>query len=59
MARLVQNRIQRHWFIEQMSEAVLTQPGSVAEQARRLSRPISLQVHVALGQFYYHGFRRV
>src|SRR5438132_7475968 len=57
MARLVQNRIQRHWFIEQMSEAELAQLRSVAEQALALA-PNLRQVHVALGQFYYHGYRQ-
>src|SRR5213082_2992731 len=57
MARLVQNRIQRHWFIEQMSEAELAQLRSVAEQAVALA-PNLAQVHVALGQFYYHGYRQ-
>jgi TolB-like protein/Tfp pilus assembly protein PilF len=57
MARLVQNRIQRHWFIEQMSEAELAQMRSVAEQAVALA-PNLAQVHVALGQFYYHGHRQ-
>jgi TolB-like protein/Tfp pilus assembly protein PilF len=57
MARLVQNRIQRHWFIEQMSEAELAQVRSVAEQAVALA-PNLAQVHVALGQFYYHGYRQ-
>jgi len=57
MARLVQNRIQRHWFIEQMSEAELAQVRSVAERAVALA-PNLAQVHVALGQFYYHGHRQ-
>ncbi len=57
MARLVQNRIQRHWFIEQMSEAELAQLRSMAEQAVALA-PNLAQVHVALGQFYYHGHRQ-
>jgi TolB-like protein/Tfp pilus assembly protein PilF len=57
LARLVQNRIQRHWFIEQMSEAELGQLRSVAEQAVALA-PDLAQVHVALGQFYYHGYRQ-
>jgi TolB-like protein/Tfp pilus assembly protein PilF len=57
MARLVQNRIQRHWFNEQMSEAELAQLRSVAEQAVALA-PNLAQVHVALGQFYYHGYRQ-
>jgi TolB-like protein/Tfp pilus assembly protein PilF len=57
MARLVQNRIQRHWFIERMSEAELAQLRNVAEQAIALA-PNLAQVHVALGQFYYHGYRQ-
>src|SRR5437764_1011402 len=57
MARLVQNRIQRHWFIEQMSEAELAQLRSVAERAVALA-PNLAQVHVALGQCYYHGYRQ-
>jgi TolB-like protein/Tfp pilus assembly protein PilF len=57
MARLVQNRIQRHWFIEQMSEPELAQLRSMAEQAVALA-PNLAQVHVALGQFYYHGHRQ-
>ncbi len=57
MARLVQNRIQRHWFIERMSESELAQIRSMAEQAVALA-PDLAQVHVALGQFYYHGYRQ-
>src|SRR2546429_463271 len=57
MARLVQNRISYHWFVEQMSEAELTQVRSMAEQAGALA-PKLAEVHVALGQFYYHGYRQ-
>ena len=57
MARLVQNRIAYHWFVEQMSEAELAQVRSMAEQAVALA-PNLAQVHVALGQFYYHGYRQ-
>ena len=57
MARLVQNRIAYHWFVEQMSEAELTQVRNTAEQAVALA-PNLAQVHVALGQFYYHGYRQ-
>src|SRR5205085_4313508 len=57
MARLVQNRISYHWFVEQMSEAELTQVRSMAEHAVALA-PNLAQVHVALGQFYYHGYRQ-
>src|SRR5215211_6589754 len=57
MARFVQNRISYHWFVEQMSEAELAQLRSMAEQAVALA-PKLAQVHVALGQFYYHGHRQ-
>src|SRR5207237_3406987 len=57
MARLVQNRIQRHWFIEQLSEAELAQLRSMAERAVALA-PNLAQVHVVPGQFYYHGYRQ-
>jgi TolB-like protein/Tfp pilus assembly protein PilF/class 3 adenylate cyclase len=57
MARLVQNRIQRHWFIERMSEAQLGEVRSLAEQAVALA-PNLAQAHVALGHFYYHGYRK-
>src|SRR6266513_3027022 len=57
MARLGRNRISYHWFVEQMSEAELTQVRTMAEQAVALA-PNLAQVHVALGQFYYHGYRQ-
>ena len=57
MARLVENRMERHWFFEQMSEAELAQVRSVAEHALALA-PNLAEVHVALGDFYYHGYRQ-
>jgi len=57
MARLVEDRIQRHWFIEKMSEAELAEVRSVAEHALALA-PNLAEVHVALGHFYYHGYRQ-
>jgi serine/threonine-protein kinase len=57
MARLVQNRIQRHWFIERISEAELAEVRSMAEHAVTLA-PNLAQAHVALGHFYYHGYRQ-
>ena len=56
MARLVQNRMERHWFVEQMSEAELAELRRMAEQALVLA-PNLAEAHVALGQFYYHGYR--
>ncbi len=57
MARLVQNRIAYHWFVEQMSEAELAQVRSMADEAVAIA-PNLAEVHVALGQFYYHGYRQ-
>jgi TolB-like protein/Tfp pilus assembly protein PilF len=57
MARLVENRMERHWFIEQMSETELAEVRSMAEHALALA-PNLAEVHVALGDFYYHGYRQ-
>src|ERR1700731_1693528 len=57
MARLVRNRMDRHWFLEQMSEAELAQVRSMAEHAIALA-PNLAEAHVALGDFYYHGYRQ-
>jgi TolB-like protein/Tfp pilus assembly protein PilF len=57
MARLVKNRLERHWFFEQMSEAELAQVRGLAEHALALA-PSLAEAHVALGNFYYHGYRQ-
>src|SRR3989442_1592651 len=57
MARLVENRMEVHWFFEQLSEAELAQVRSMAEHALVLA-PNLAEVHVALGDFYYHGYRQ-
>src|SRR5437868_5897053 len=57
MARLVENRMEVHWFFEQLSEAVLAQVRSSAEHALALA-PNVAEVHVALGDCYYHGYRQ-
>src|SRR5207302_5684714 len=57
MARLVENRMEIHWFFEQLSEAELAQVRSMAEHAFALA-PDLAEVHVALGDFYYHGYRQ-
>jgi TolB-like protein/Tfp pilus assembly protein PilF len=57
MARLVRNRMDRHWFFEQMTDAELAQVRSVAEHAIVLA-PNLAEAHVALGDFYYHGYRQ-
>ena len=57
MARLVQNRMQRHWFIEHV-ELKRSWPNSGRGRAGRRSRANLAQVHVALGLFYYYGYRQ-
>jgi TolB-like protein len=57
MARLVKNRLERHWFFEQMSDAELAQVRGLAEHALALA-PSLAEAHVALGNFYYHGYRQ-
>jgi TolB-like protein/Tfp pilus assembly protein PilF len=57
IARLVENRMERHWFIERMSEAELAEVRGMAEHALALA-PNLAEVHVALGDFYYHGYRQ-
>jgi TolB-like protein len=57
MARLVRNRMDRHWFFEQMTDAELAQVRSMAEHALALA-PNLAEAHVALGDFYYHGYRQ-
>src|SRR3984893_782570 len=57
MARLVRNRMDRHWFFEQMSDTELAQVRSMAEHALALA-PNLAEAHVALGDFYYHGYRQ-
>jgi len=57
MARLVRNRMDRHWFFEQMTDAELAQVRSLAEHALALA-PNLAEAHVAVGDFYYHGYRQ-
>ncbi len=57
MAHLVRNRMDRHWFFEQMTEPQLAQVRSLAERALALA-PNLAEAHVALGIFFYHGYRQ-
>jgi TolB-like protein/Tfp pilus assembly protein PilF len=57
MARLVRNRMDRHWFLEQMTDAELAEVRSMAEHAIALA-PDLAEAHVALGNFFYHGYRQ-
>jgi TolB-like protein/Tfp pilus assembly protein PilF len=57
MARLVRNRMDRHWFFEQMTDAELAPVRTMAEHALALA-PNLAEAHVALGTFFYHGYRQ-
>jgi TolB-like protein/class 3 adenylate cyclase/Tfp pilus assembly protein PilF len=57
MARLVEIRMLRHWFIDPFNEAELPEIKKVAERALAL-QPSLPEAHVALGTFYYYGYRR-
>jgi TolB-like protein len=55
MARLVENRMQRHWFAEKLDQAQLQQVKALAEEAIALA-PNLAQTHVALGVCFYYGY---
>src|SRR5436190_7164539 len=56
MARLVEARMQRHWFVEPFTEVELGEAGRLAERALALA-PDLAEAHVARGIFYYYGYR--
>ena len=56
-ARLVECRMSRHWFIESFTEAELAEVKQMADHALVLA-PDLAEAHVALGVFYYYGYRQ-
>ena len=56
-ARLVECRMSRHWFIESFTEAELAEVKEMADHALVLA-PDLAEAHVALGIFYYYGYRQ-
>ena len=56
IARLVQNRILHHWFVEFLSEAELADLRKNVDRALDIA-PNLAEAHIALGMFYYHGRR--
>jgi TolB-like protein/Tfp pilus assembly protein PilF len=56
-ARLVESRMNRHWFVAKLSETDLDQVRSIAEHALVLA-PNLADAHIALGNFYYLGYRQ-
>ena len=56
IARLVQNKILRHWFVEYLSDNDLAELKKMADHALELA-PNLPDAHLALGMLYYHGRR--
>ena len=56
-ARLVNNRMQRHWFVEPLSETELEEVRQSAQNAVKLA-PALAEAHVSLGIVYYFGHRQ-
>jgi TolB-like protein/Tfp pilus assembly protein PilF len=56
-ARLVMNRMQRHWYIDHFSDAQLQPIQDEAERALELA-PNLPEAHVARGVVYYFGHRQ-
>src|SRR6266536_4447540 len=57
MARLAECRLSQHWFVETFNESELAEVKRTAEHALALA-PDLAQAHVALGLFYYYGYRQ-
>jgi TolB-like protein/class 3 adenylate cyclase/Tfp pilus assembly protein PilF len=57
MARLVESRMFRRWFLNSLTEAELPEVKSMAEHALALA-PDLAEAHIALGEFYYYGHRQ-
>ena len=57
LARLVQSRMQRHWFVAPLSEPELTEVRMMAARALRIAPGLS-EAHVALGLFFYFSHRQ-
>ena len=54
IARLVENRIARHWVIDRLGEGELEKLRETAEHALAIA-PNLAEAHIALGLFYYLG----
>jgi len=57
IARLVQSRMQRHWFVDYLTETELADVRKMAERAITIA-PHFAQGHVALGTYFYFGYRQ-
>jgi TolB-like protein/Tfp pilus assembly protein PilF len=57
IARLINSRMQRHWFVELLSETELEELRQTAQDAVRLA-PALAEAHVSFGIVYYFGHRQ-
>ena len=57
IAHLVICRLQRHWFVEHFTDDQLAEVKAMAEHAISLE-PKLTDAHVALGLYYYFGYRQ-
>jgi TolB-like protein len=57
MAHLVICRLNRHWFVENLTDDQLAQIKEMAEYAISLA-PDATDTHVALGLYHYFGYRQ-
>jgi TolB-like protein/Flp pilus assembly protein TadD len=57
IAHLVICRLNRHWFVENLTDAQLAEIKDMAEHAVSLA-PRAADAHVALGLYHYFGFRQ-
>jgi TolB-like protein/class 3 adenylate cyclase/Tfp pilus assembly protein PilF len=57
IARLVRSQLNRHWFVQPLTETQLGEVKDAANRALTLA-PNMAEAHAALGQFYYHGHRQ-
>jgi TolB-like protein len=57
IAHLVICRLNRHWFVENLTDGQLAEIKNMAQRAVSLA-PRAADAHVALGLYYYFGFRQ-
>jgi serine/threonine-protein kinase len=57
IARLVNSRMQRHWFVDALSETELEEVRQTAQDAVKLA-PTLAEAHVSLGIVHYFGHRQ-
>src|SRR5215467_930061 len=56
IAQLAICQLRRHWLTDPLTEAEVMEAGRLAKQALTLA-PDLAEAHIALGLFYYYGFR--